>query len=109
MISRRFESARPALRDRQPDPLEETADEGVAMMATSRWAVRHYRPGRYAGRTLYLRAAGQVGRRLVWPSFADDLEVVILPGDGHATFLKQENAAVVAEVLDASLREADGG
>jgi amino acid adenylation domain-containing protein len=109
IVSRRLESARSVLRDRQPDPLEETADEAAAMMATSRWAVRHYRPGRYAGRTLYLRAAGQVGRRLVWPSFADDLEVVILPGDGHATFLKQENAAVVAEVLDASLREADGG
>jgi hypothetical protein len=97
------------LRDRQPDPLEETADEGVAMMATSRWAVRHYRPGRYAGRTLYFRAAGQVGRPLVWPSLADDLEVVVLPGDAHATFIMQENAAVVAEVLDARLREADGG
>jgi hypothetical protein len=93
--------------DRQPDATEETADEAAAMMATCGWAVRHYRPGRYAGRTLYLRTAGQVGRRLVWPSLAEDLEVVVVPGDGHASFIKQENARVVAEVLDSRLRDAD--
>jgi amino acid adenylation domain-containing protein len=109
IVFRRLETARPALWDRPPDPREETADEAAAMMATSRWAVRHYRPGRYAGRTLYFRAAGQVERPLVWSSYADDLEVVMLPGDKHATFLKQENAGVVAEVLDSRLREADGG
>jgi hypothetical protein len=94
--------------DRQPDPTEETADEAAAMMATSRWAVRHYRPGRYAGRTLYLRAAGQVGCGLVWPSLAEDLRVVIVPGLEHGSFLHPENAGVVAEVLNARLREVDG-
>jgi thioesterase domain-containing protein len=109
IVSRRFETARPALWDRPPDPREETADEAAAMMATSRWAVRHYRPGRYAGRTLYFRAAGQVWRPLVWSSYADDLDVVMLPGEGHESFLREENAPIVAEVLDARLREADGG
>jgi amino acid adenylation domain-containing protein len=109
IVSRRFETARPALWDRPPDPGEEAADEAAAMMATSRWAVRHYRPGRYAGRTLYLRAAGQIGRRLVWPSLADDLEVVVVPGDAHASFLWEENAPIVADVLDAKLREVNGG
>ena len=79
------------------------------MMKTSRWAARHYRPGRYDGRTLYLRAAGQIGRPLVWPRFADDFEVVVVPGDAHASFLWEENAPTVAEVLDARLREAGDG
>ena len=109
IVSRRLEIARPALWDRPPDPRQETADEAAAMMAASRWAVRHYRPGRYAGRTLYFRAAGQVRRPIVWRSLADDLEVVVIPGNEHASFLWEENAPVVAEVLDARLREADGG
>jgi amino acid adenylation domain-containing protein len=108
ILSQRIGSARSSIIDRQPDPTE-TVDEATAMMATSRWAVRHYRAGRYAGRTLYLRAAGQGGRRLVWPSLAEDLRVVMVPGLAHGSFLESENAGVVAEVLNGRLREADGG
>jgi thioesterase domain-containing protein len=109
ILSHRIGRARSLMVDRQPDPTEEAVDEATAMMTTCGWAVRHYRPGRYAGRALYLRAAGQVGRRLVWPSLAKDLAVVMVPGLGHGSFLEPENAAVVAEVLNARLREADAG
>ncbi|HET9334579.1 MAG TPA: amino acid adenylation domain-containing protein, partial [Gemmatimonadota bacterium] len=103
ILSHRAGRAGAVMLDRQPDLPRESADEAAAMMAATRWAVRHYRPGRYAGRTLYLRAAGQVGRRLIWPSLADDLELVVLPGDEHISFMKQENVRVVAEALESRL------
>ncbi|HET6361214.1 MAG TPA: amino acid adenylation domain-containing protein [Gemmatimonadota bacterium] len=106
ILSGRGRQALAVLLDR-PDPLATTTEEAAAMKAAARWAIRHYRPGRYAGRTLYFRATGQIGRRLVWQSLADDLEIVILPGELHGSFLKQENARFVAEALDARLREAD--
>jgi hypothetical protein len=107
IVSHTVASVGAVMLDRQPDLPREPVDEAAAMMAVTRWAVRHYHPGRYAGRTLYLRAAGQVGRRLIWPSLADDLELVVLPGDEHATFLRQENAGVVAETLDSRLPDGD--
>jgi amino acid adenylation domain-containing protein len=109
ILFRRAEAARSVLRDRQPDPSAEPADEAAAMLAATRRAVHRYRPGRYPGRTLYLRAAGQFRHRLVWGSLAEDLEVVDLPGNGHASFLKNVNAPVVAEFLDSRLRDVDGG
>lgn len=105
-FSNRVGRARILLLDPQPVPPGE-ATEADAMMAACAWAVRRYRPGRYAGRTLYLQAEGRNGR-LVWPSLAEDLEVVVLPGGEHKSFLQRENAGRIAEVLDSRLRDADG-
>jgi hypothetical protein len=96
-------------RDGREVPRDEAAEDAAGLMATTRRAVRRYRPGRYAGPTLYLRAASQVARPLVWQTLAEDLEVVIVPGDRHGSFLKEENARNVAEVLESRLRGADGG
>ena len=81
-------------------------EESERMMAISRSAARSYRPGRYAGRVLYLRSVGQKGRSFVWPSLCDDLEVVMIPSSGHASFLHRADVRAVAQALDPRLREA---
>lgn len=88
---------------------EDEGDEDATMMKNSAWAVRFYRPPRYAGRVLYLRSAGQKARWCVWPSLADDLEIVGIPGEGHGSFLRGEGVQAVAEALNPRLREALAG
>ncbi len=85
---------------------EDGGDEHATMMYNSSWAARFYRPPRYAGRVLYLRSADQKARWCVWPSLADDLEIVVIPGEDHESFLRGDGVQAVAEALNPRLREA---
>ena len=77
----------------------------------AQWAAAGgYRPRPYAGRTLFLQASDEpaphIASLLGWDQLAErGLDVRPVPGD-HTNFLEGANAAAVAEVLGAALRDA---